>query len=452
MRNICFVFHVHEPFRLKRYRFFDIGQDHYYYDDFQTEGRIANLVEQSYLPANRTLLEMIKSSNGKFRCAFAISGVAMEQMELYAPELIDSFKALADTKCVEFLAVPYSYSLAAMYDFDEWENQLNLHAEKIQNLFGLKPTTLFNTELLYSDEIGEHALKLGYKTILTEGSRLVLGWKSSDYLYHSSVNPRLKILMRNPKLSDDIAFRFSDYSWKDYPLDAEKYVSWISGIQDDSPIVNLWMGYETFGLRQTSSTGIFDFLKAIPYFAMEQGMGFMTPSEAGKKLTSVDAVVSPYPLLWTGEAKDLSTFTGNDLQQEALRKLYAVAERVRLCQDKSLKHDWQLLQSIDHFRYMNHIDAAGTNYESAYDAFVNYMNVLADFLERVEEQYPTTIDNEELNELLKTINNQEKEIVQLEKEIRTLRSRPKKEAPAAAAEPVAEAPVKKKKTAAKKQK
>jgi alpha-amylase len=418
MRNLCFVFQLHAPYRLKRYRFFEIGQDHYYYDDFQTEDRIQQLAEQSYLPANKTILEMIKSSNGKFRCAYAISGIVLELLEQYAPEVIDSFKELADTKAVEFLATPFAYSLAAAYDQHEFERQLRLQAEKVKTLFGVETKAVWNTELMYSDEIADTVAKMGYKTILTEGARHILGWKSPNYVYNSSSSNKLKVLMRNPKLSDDIAFRFSDYSWKDYPLDAEKYVRWLSEIPEEEPIVNIWMGYEALGIRQHPTTGIFDFIKAIPYFAMERGMNFVTPSEATKKIAAADSIVAPYPISWSGEAKDLSAYNGNDLQQEALGKLFAVSERVNLCQSVLLKRDWQILQSDDHFLYMNHIDAGWTNYESAYEAFINYMNVLADFLQLVDEQYPTTIENEELNELLKTINNLEKENAELEAELK----------------------------------
>ncbi len=416
MKNICFCFQIHEPFRLKRYRFFDIGQDHYYYDDFQSESRIEHLVSNSYLPANQTLLEMIRSSKGKFKCSFAISGVALEQIENYAPELIDSFKELAETGAVEFLAVPYSYSLSSIYDEDEFELQLRLHADKIFNLFGKKTTTLCNTEMLYNDDIANLAYRLGYKVIMAEGARQILGWKSPNYLYASAANEKVKVLLRNPKLSDDIAFRFGDYTWADYPLDAPKYIGWLESLPEEEQVINIWMGYDALGIRQNAGTGIFDFIKALPYFALEKGISFVTPSEAAKKLQVVDKLVTPYPLTWSGENKDLSIFNGNDLQHEALDKLYSVGQRVRLCSDPAIKHDWQLLQSINHFRYMNHIDAEGTNYESAYDAFINYMNVLSDFMQRVEEQYPTTIDNEELNELLTTINNQEKEIAELEKE------------------------------------
>ncbi|MDD3078205.1 MAG: glycoside hydrolase family 57 protein [Paludibacter sp.] len=423
MRNICFFFQIHLPFRLKRYRFFEIGQDHYYYDDFQTEDRVRNVVEQSYLTANRTIADMIKSSNGKFRCSFSISGVALEQLEQYAPEVIDSFKELAKTGSVEFMTEPYAHSLSSIFDHNEFEKQLKLHSNKIEELFGKRPTTVFNSEMIYSDEIGEIVSKMGYKAMLVDEAKYIMGWKSPNYLYSHSYLSKLKLLIRNHKLSDDIAFRFSDHSWNDFPLTAEKFIGWISSLPEDEKLINLGMGYEILGIKQHAGTGIFDFLKALPYHAMEQQINFILPSEANKKLDPASNLSVPYPISWVGNDKDLTPWTGNDLQQEALNKLYAVGERVRLCQDKALQRDWLILQSSDHFRYMSHKDAYNTNYDSPYEAFINYMNVLADFLERVDAQYPTTIENEELNELLKTINNQEKEIEELENEIKKLKTR-----------------------------
>jgi alpha-amylase len=418
MRNICFYFQIHLPYRLKRYRFIEIGQDHYYYDDFQIEERIRAYVEQSLLPANRTIAEMIRSSNGKFRCAFTISGVTLDQLEHYAPEVIDSFKDLAKTGCIEFMAEPYAHSLSSVFDATEFERQLKLHSDKIGTLFGKRPSSLFNAELIYSDEIGEIASKMGFKTMLIDEAKHILGWKSPNYVYSHSYLPKLKLLVRNHKLSDDIAFRFSSLS-----LTAENFIHWIASLPEGDNVINLGMGYEALGITQPAYTGIFEFLKAIPYHAMEHQMSFMLPSELSKKNESAGPLSVPFPISWVGNDKDLTPWTGNDLQNEAIAKLYAVGERVRMCTDKPLLRDWLILQSTDHFRYMSHKDAWGTNYESAYDAFMNYMNVLADFLERVDAQYPTTIDNEELNELLKTINHQEEEIESLENELKKLRAR-----------------------------
>ena len=422
MKNICIYFQLHQPYSLKRYRFFEIGQDHYYYDDFKVEDEIRELAQKSYLPSNATIAEIIKNSNGKFRCAFSISGTALEQLEQYAPEVIDSFKALAKTGAVEFLTEPYAHSLASVYDVDEFKRQVQMHAKKIEALFGKKPTALRNAELIYSDEIGEMVSKMGYKTMLIDEARHILGWKSPNYLYTHSYLPKLKLLVRNLKFSDDISFRFSNPSWSDFPLTAEKYVDWLANLPNDEKIINIWMGYEAFGVYQQQETGIFNFMKAFPYYAMERQMNFILPSEASKKLDDAGALSIPYPISWSGHEKDLSPWNGNDLQQEALQKLYAVTERVNMATDKPLLHDWLLLQTTDHFRYMSHKNSSWSHYESPYDAFTNYMNVLADFLERVDAQYPTTIENEELNALLKTINSLETETEQLKKEIKKLKT------------------------------
>ena len=423
MKNINFCFQFHAPYRLKRYRFFDIGQDHYYYDDMQTEEMISFLVAESYMPLCKTIQEMIQFSHGKFHCAVSVSGIMLEMFEQFAPEMIDLLKELAHTKCVEFVATPYAYSLAAEYNASEFEEQMKAQSQLIQELFGQKPTTVWNTELLYSDEIGDRLVKLGYKVIMTEGAKHILSWKSPNYVYNSAVSPKLKLLLRNTALSDELSFHFSDYSWKNYPMDAEKYAQQLCELPAEEQVVNIWLGAETFGIRQRQETGILAFLKALPFYALERELSFLTPQETVKKLAANDVIPIPYPVTWTGEAKDLAAYNGNDLQQEAINKLYAVSERVHLCQDKRLKRDWLILQDVNHLHYMNHIDAGNTTYESAYDAFINYMNVLSDFLQLVDEQYPTTIENEELNELLTTINNQEREIAQLEEELKKLKKK-----------------------------
>lgn len=426
MRNIHFCFQFHAPYRLKRYRFFDIGQDHYYYDDMQTEDHVAWLVQTSYLPLCATIREMINLSKGKFRCSLAISGTMLEMFEQFTPEMIDILKELSATKCVEFVTVPYTYSLSAEYNLREYQEQLEKQTALVNQLFGQTSTAVWNTDLLYTDEMAYYLNKWGYKIILTEGAKHVLSWKSPNYVYQSAGAPKMKVLLRNMSLSDEMSFHFSDRNWHNYPIDAERYAERLKALPENEDIINIWMGAETFGVRQSALTGIFDFLKALPYYVMEREMGFCTASEATRKANPTDIISSPYPLTWSGEAKDLSVYNGNDLQQEALQKLYAVAERVHLCQEKNLKRDWLLLQDVNYLHYMNHIDQGETQYDSAYDAFINYMNVLSDFLQNVEEQYPTTIENEELNELLTTINNQEKEIQRLEKELKATKAKTKK--------------------------
>ena len=423
MKNICFCFQMHAPYKMKRYRFFEIGQDHYYYDDMQTEEHLDYLVNTSYLPLCNTIKEMIRLSKGRFHCALSVSGTTLEMFQQFAPEMIDVLNELAATGCVEFVATPYAYSLASVYSETEAVEQLQLQQAMVKELFGVESTTICNTELVYSDEIAVQLYQQGYKTVMTEGAKHILSWKSPNYVYQSASAPKMKVLLRNANMSDELAFHFSDPNWYNYPMDAEKYTAQIAALPEEEQVVNIWVGAETFGVRQHAMSGIFDFLKALPYHAMDKSIGFMTPSEVAKKFATNDLIVAPYPLTWAGEAKDINIYTGNDLQNEALQKLYAVAERVHLCQDKQLKRDWLLLQDVNYFHYMNHIDQGSTHFESAYDAFINYMNILSDFLQRVDEQYPTTIENEELNELLKTINNQEKEIEKLEGQIKALKKK-----------------------------
>ena len=429
MKTICFYFQIHQPFRLKRYRFFDIGNDHYYYDDFSNDDIITRIAHRSYLPANETLMEMIKNSNGKFKVAFSISGVALEQLEQYVPEFIDSMKELAKTGCVEFLSETYAHSLASLRDPEEFEAQVREHDAKIEALFGQRPKVFRNTELIFSDEIAGMVAGMGFKGVITEGAKHLLGWKSPNYVYSSAAAPKLKMLLKNYKMSDDIAFRFSNYSWAEYPLTADKFIDWINNYPAEEQIVNLFMNYETLGELQPRESGIFEFMKALPRFAAEKGVGFCTPSEAISKLKSVGTLSVPYPMSWTDEARDVSAWLGNTLQNEAFDKLYSVAERVRLCDDRRLKQDWNYLQTSDHFFYMctkplsdGEVPSHYSPYETPYQAFTNYMNVLSDFIVRVEAQYPTSIDNEELNALLTTIRNQASEIEQLQKELKSART------------------------------
>ena len=426
MKTICFYFQIHQPFRLKRYRFFDIGNDHYYYDDFNNEEIMHRIAQRSYIPANYTLLEMIKNSNGKFKVAFSISGIALEQLEIYVPEFIDSMKELAKTGCVEFLSETYAHSLASLKDPIECANQVKMHDDKIEALFGQRPKVFRNTELIYSDDIACQIADMGFKGCITEGAKHILGWKSPNYLYNSAAAPKLKLLLKNYKVSDDISFRFSNYEWSEYPLTADKFIGWIANTPESEQIVNLFMNYETLGELQPRETGIFEFMKALPRFAEEKGIGFATPTEIISKVKPVDSLSMPYPISWADEERDTSAWLGNVLQNEAFEKLYSVAERVRLCDDRRLKQDWNYLQTSDHFYYMctKHFNDGAVHshyspYETPYEAFTNYMNVLSDFIVRVEAQYPAEIENEELNALITTIKNQASEIEILQKELKS---------------------------------
>jgi alpha-amylase len=429
MKAICFYFQIHQPFRLKRYRFFDIGNDHYYYDDFANDDIITRIAQRSYIPAAETLLRMIENSNGKFRCAFSITGTALEQCEQYVPEFIDLLKKLANTGKVEFLAETYAHSLSSLKDPDEFISQVKQHDDKIYELFGLRPKVLRNTELIYCDEMAPMIYDMGYKGCITEGAKHILGWKSPNYVYSAASCPKLKLLLKNDKLSDDITFRFSNPQWDSYPLTADKYIDWIASTPAEEQIINLFMSLETFGEIQPRESGIFQFLEAIPRFAAERGIDFWTPSEIVSKCKPVDTLSVLHPISWADEARDTSAWLGNKLQNEAFDKLYSVAERVRLCTDRRLKQDWTYLQASDHLFYMSTkhrndgaVHAMFSPYETPFDAFTNYMNVLADFIVRVEEQYPLSIENEELNSLLTTIRNQATEIEVLNKELASMRN------------------------------
>lgn len=441
MKTICFYFQIHQPFRLRRYRFFDIGNNHYYFDDFQNEEIFRNIAEKSYLPANRMILDMIKSSGGNFKVAYSISGTALEQMEIYVPELIDSFQELVKTGNVEILSETYSHSLSSLGDIEEFKRQVQLHREKIENLFGVKPKVFRNTELIYTDEISEVVNELGFKGMLTEGAKHVLGWKSPNYVYHSAAVPKLKLLLKNDRFSEDISMRYSELNWSGNPLTAERYISEIAQTPAEEEVICSFMNYEVLGSLNKAETHIFDFFRALPHYAEMNNITFSTPSEVFSKLKPVAPVSVLYPISWVDEEKDVSSWLGNLLQKEAFSKTMEIAERVRLS-DRRIQQDWDYLQSSDHFYYMNtkHIGAFSP-YDNPYDAFNNYMNVLSDFIIRVNAQFPSSIENEELNSLLLTIRNQAEEIKVLEKELNKEKAKnevaPKTESKAKAAKPVA---------------
>lgn len=429
MKNVCFYFKIHQPYRLKRYRFFDIGNDHYYYDDFANDEIITRLAENSYMPMCDTILDMIRETNGTFKCTVSVSGTALEQLQLYVPECVDRLKQLADTGCVEFLSGTFAHSLASLEDPEEFIREVKMENDIIYRTLGIKPKTFANTELIYDDDIAMLINDMGFKTCLTVGAKHVLGWKSPNYVYNAATAPKLKVLLTNDKLSDDIARNFNNPEWPEYPLTADKYLDWIAALPEEEQVVNLYFSMDTFGSFLPASTGIFQFMKALPRFAAERNIVFSTPSEVSSKMKSVGELSVPYPMSDIDEARDVSAWKGNSLQNEALGKLYGVAERVSMCTDRRLKQDWEYLQSSDHFYYMStkNLDdgashAAFSPYDSPFAAFTNYMNVLADFLVRVEEQYPESIDNEELNSLLLTIRNQADEINSLNKEVKTLRA------------------------------
>ena len=425
MRTICLYFQVHQPFRFRRYRFFDIGNEHYYYDDYSNESILRKVADKCYLPANKILLDLIRKFEGKFKIAMSISGIAIDQMELYTPEVLKSFLKLAKTGCVEFLAETNAHSLVALKDEDEFRSQVAEHVGKIEKHFGQIPTVFRNTELIYSDEIGAMVSRMGYKAMLTEGAKHILGWKSPNYLYCNAINPKLKLLLKNFKLSDDIAFRFSNKGWEEYPLTAEKYVSWLNLTGKDEETVNLFMDYETFGEHQWEETGIFEFLKALPETVFANSdFTFSTPSEVASNLQVISAVQVPHPISWADEERDLTAWLGNELQEEAFNRLYDLGDKLKKVEDPVLKKDWDYLQVSDHFYYMctkffsdGAVHSYFNPYDTPYDAFINYMNVLSDFTLRVNAAVPQTGVEQEISNLTGIIEEKENIISRYEEEI-----------------------------------
>ena len=434
MKTICLYFEIHQIINLKRYRCFDIGTDHYYYDDYENERSITEIAERSYIPALTALLEMAKSNGGAFKVAFSISGVALEQLEIYSPAVIDLLHQLNDTGCCEFLCEPYSHGLSSLANEECFREEVSRMSAKIKQVFGQTPKVFRNSSLIYSNEIGSVVASMGFKGILTEGAKHVLGWKSPHYVYHCAYNPNLKILLRDFKLSDDISLRFSNSDWSEYPLFADKYIGWIAGLPEEEQVINIFMELSALGISQSLSSNILQFFKALPACAKEKGISFSTPTEIVTKFKSVDQVDVPYPLSWADEERDTSCWLGNVMQREAFNKLYSVAGRVHLCNDRRIKQDWDYLQASNNFRFMT-TKKTGLwlnrgIYDSPYDAFTNYMNILGDFISRVDALYPVEIENEELNSLLTTIKNQGEEIEKLQKELDKCKKKAAKKAAA----------------------
>lgn len=427
MKTICLYFEIHQIIHLKRYRFFDIGTDHYYYDDYENERSITEIVERSYMPALNTLLEMIKTNDQYFKVAFSLSGVGIEQLEIHAPQVLDKLQELNDTGCVEFLAEPYSHGLSSLINEDCFAVEVKKQSLKIKEYFGQTPKVLRNSSLIYSDDIGLKVSQLGFKGMLTEGAKHVLGWKSPHYLYHCSMAPNLKLLLRDIRLSDDISLRFNNSSWEEYPLFADSYIAKIKALPNEEQIINIFMELSALGIAQPLSSNILEFMKALPICAKQAGITFSTPTELCTKMKSVGALDVPDTLSWVDEERDISCWLGNAMQREAFNKLYSIADRVRIANDVRINQDWDYLQASNNFRFMT-TKTTGISidrgiYSSPFDAFTNYMNILGDFINRVNNLYPENIDNDELNSLLTTIKNQGDEIEMKEKEILRLQTK-----------------------------
>ena len=463
MKTICLYFEIHQIIHLKRYRFFDIGIDHYYYDDYENERSITDIAERSYMPALETLLDMIKQGNGYFKVAFSISGVGMEQLEMHAPQVIAKLQEINETGCAEFLAEPYSHGLSSLANEESFAADVKKQCDKMKDYFGKRPTILRNSSLIYSDDIGGQVAAMGFKGMLTEGAKHVLGWKSPHYIYHCPIAPNLKLLLRDVELSDDISLRFNNSDWEGYPLFADNYINRIAALPEEEQFINIFMELSALGIAQPLSSNILEFLKALPACAKDKGLIFSTPSEICMKAKSVGQLDVPDTLSWVDEERDVSTWLGNAMQREAFNKLYSVADRIRIAQDPRINQDWDYLQASNNFRFMTtKATSVGLDrgiYSGAFDAFTNYMNILGDFINRVNSLYPEEIDNDQLNGLLTTIRNQGEEIEVKDKEITRLKTKIEKmEAaekkanaakPAVAKKPAAKKPAAKKPAATK---
>lgn len=427
MKTICLYFEIHQIIHLKRYRFFDIGTDHYYYDDYENDRTISDIAERSYMPALNTFLEMIKEHGEYFKVAFSISGVGIEQLEMHAPQVLAKLQELNDTGCVEFLAEPYSHGLSSLVNDECFEADVKKQMAKMEEYFGKKPTVLRNSSLIYSDEIGNLAASMGFKGVLTEGAKQVLGWKSPHYVYNCCMAPNLKLLLRDVELSDDISLRFSNTDWSGYPLFADNYINKIASLPDNEQVINIFMELLALGISQPLSSNILEFIKALPRCAKQKGITFSTPSEICGKMKSVGDLLVPDAMSWVDEERDVSCWLGNPMQREAFNKLYSIADRVRIANDPRINQDWDYLQASNNFRFMttkpSNVGLDRGIYSSPFDAFTNYMNILGDFINRVNSLYPEDIDNDELDSLLTTIKNQGDEIMMKDNEIVRLKTK-----------------------------
>ena len=469
MKQICLYFEIHQPVHLKRYRFFDIGKDHYYYDDYENERAIRETADGSYVPALQTILGMCKADKN-FRVAFALSGVAIEMLEQYAPEVIELLSQIAETKQCEFLAEPYSHGLGSLGNEESFKDEVKRQAKRMKDLFGQTPKVMRNSNLIYNDEIGSLAAEMGYKGIMVEGAKHILGWKSPHYVYSCATDNRIAVLMRDYKLSDDICLRFGDSSWSEYPLMADKYIDWIAQQPEGEDVINIGMELCAIGMFQHLDTNILEFIKALPACAAQRGISFATPSEIIAKRKAVGPIEVPYAMSWNDEERDTSGWLGNTMQREAFAKLYdeKLVGRILACKDRRIKQDWDRLQATNNFQYMTTKSQAvpmlRSFYDSAFDAFTNYMNILGDFLKRVHDLFSEQVENDELNALYTQITNLGEELNVKDNEISRLKARlekyepeaakneepvttkkapAKKAAPKKAAEPKAEKPAKK---------
>ncbi|MFH1182250.1 MAG: glycoside hydrolase family 57 protein [Candidatus Woesearchaeota archaeon] len=388
MVSVCFYFQVHQPYRLNPYSVFDVGKHSRYFNEGKNSSILSRVARKCYLPTNTIMLDLL-DRHPEFKISYSFSGVALQQFEEYVPEVIDSFKELVKTGKVEILDETYSHSLAFFYSRNEFAEQVRLHRQKIRKLFKQTPNVFRNTELIYSNELGKEVERLGYAGVLAEGADYILGWRSPNFVY-SPVNSKISLLLKNYKLSDDIAFRFSNREWKEWPLTAEKFASWVNAINGNGNCVNLFMDYETFGEHQWPETGIFNFMKKLPEEILKHpDNNFMTPSELIRAYKPLAEIDMPNAVSWADIERDMSAWTGNQMQRSALKQLYELEYAVKANGSKKLLEDWRRLQSSDIFYYMctkwfsdGDVHKYFNPHDSPYEAFIAFMNILNDLKQR----------------------------------------------------------------------
>jgi alpha-amylase len=387
MKSLCFYFQVHQPYRLKKYKIFDIGKSDEYFDDVLNKKIMQKVAKKCYLPTNNLMINLIKENQGRFKIAYSITGIALEQFEKYCPDVLKSFKELARTGCVEFLSETYYHSLSFLYSKEEFREQVEMHRKKVKELFNQTPKTFRNTELIFNNELAHHVEKMGYKAILAEGADHILGWRSPNFVYKAKTTENLKLLLKNYKLSDDIAFRFSNKGWKEHPLTTEKFVSWVNSAEGKT--VNLFMDYETFGEHQWEDTGIFNFMKNLPKELFKRNIKFRTPSETAEDVP-ISEIDIHHPVSWADIERDLSAWLGNKMQHAAINELYAIENAVKESKDEKIIESWRKLQTSDHFYYMctkwfsdGDVHKYFNPYDTPYDSYVSFMNVLNDIVIRL---------------------------------------------------------------------
>lgn len=397
MPSVCFYFQVHQPFRLRHYTVFDRSPR--YFDEFKNASICRKVANKSYLPTNRLLLDAVRRFEGRFKISYSITGVVLEQFKKYCPEVMSTFDALAETGCVEFIGETYYHSLSFLYSSDEFVEQINKHTELVQQLYGQTPRIFRNTELIYSNALAEIIDKTGrFDGIITEGADHILGNRSSDFVYRPPNCEGLKLLLKNYSLSDDIAFRFGNQGWNEHPLTADKFAEWVNRINGNGQCVNLFMDYETFGEHQWEDTGIFSFLSHLPEAVLRHpDNNFMTPSEIVDTYDAIDVVDVPRIISWADTERDLSAWLGNPMQSNALHETYKIEQLVKQTQNDEILADWRRLQTSDHFYYMctkyfadGDVHKYFNPYESPYDSYINFMNVIGNLRKRCKESFLKT--------------------------------------------------------------